>query len=355
MENHWSEEEAKGLSDLELLVYQSRLIGADPALVLWGGGNTSLKVTQRDFRGRSTKCMLIKGSGSDMRSAQAGDFPAVRLDDVLPLFIRSDMADEAVVNYLERCPLDPGSPRPSIETLLHAFLPQASIVHTHADAILSLTNTREPQEALRGAFGTDVVWMPYRRPGFLPSKETALAALKRPGTRGVVMLNHGLVTWGPTPKASYDAHIELVSRAEEFIRQMASGKLVFGGTKVSPIPREERQRVAAAVAPVLRGYLTPPGGPRLLLRFDDSDDILAWAGSRGVRELAEAGAATPDHILNTKRAPLLVEVSDPSYAGELRRALTEGVARYRESYAEWYVRYSPDPVDMLDPNPRVIL
>ncbi|MFH1141938.1 MAG: SDR family oxidoreductase, partial [Chloroflexota bacterium] len=140
-----------------------------------------------------------------------------------------------------------------------------------------------------------------------------------------------------------------------FIRQMAAGKLVFGGTKVSPIPREERQRVAAAVASVLRGSLTPPGGPRLLLRFDDSDDVLAWTGSRGVRELAEAGAATPDHLLNTKRTPLLVEVSDPSHVGELRRALTEGVARYRESYAEWYVRYSPDPVDMLDPNPRVIL
>ncbi len=355
MQNRWSEEEAKGLSDLEFLVYQSRLIGADPALVLWGGGNTSLKVTQTDFRGRAAKSMLIKGSGSDMKSAQAKDFPAVRLDDVLPLFIRSDMSDEAMVEYLERCVMDPGSPRPSIETLLHAFLPQASVVHSHADAILSLTNTSDPQESLRGAFGTDVAWVPYRRPGFLLSKETALAALKRPGPKGVVLLNHGLVTWGPTPRAAYDAHIDLVTRAEEFIRQRAAGKLVFGGTKVPPIPSQERQRVAAAVAPALRGFLTPPGGPRLLLQFDDSDDVHAWAGSRGVRELAEAGAATPDHLLNTKRTPLLVEVSDPSYAGDLRRALEEGVGQYRQRYTDWFHRYALEPASMRDPNPRVIL
>ncbi len=355
MDNRWSEEEAMGHSDLELLVYQSRLIGADPAMVLWGGGNTSLKANQTDFRGRAAKSLLIKGSGSDMKSTQAKDFPAIRLDDVLPLFIRSDMADEAMVEYLERCIMDPGSPRPSVETLLHSFLPQASIVHTHADAILSLTNTKEPQEAVRGAFGNDVVLVPYRRPGFLLSKETALAALKRPGSRGVVMQNHGLVTWGPTLKASYDAHIELVTRAEDFIRQRATNKVVFGGTKVLPIPSEERQRVAAAVAPALRGFLTPPGGPRLLIRFDDSDDILAWTGSKGVRELAEAGAATPDHLLNTKRTPLLVEVSDPSYVGDLRRALEEGIDNYRQRYAEWFQRCKVEPVDMRDPYPRVIL
>ena len=168
MDNRWSEEEAEGLSELDLLVYQSRLIGADPALVIWGGGNTSLKGTLADFRGRQTKVLLIKGSGSDMKSAKARDFPAVRLEDVLPLFEQPEMSDEAMVDYLERCLLDPGSPRPSIETLLHAFLPQASVVHSHADAILSLTNTRDPQELLRQVYGNDVVVVGVPPPGVSP-------------------------------------------------------------------------------------------------------------------------------------------------------------------------------------------
>ena len=355
MENRWSEEETEGLSELDALVYQSRLIGADPALVIWGGGNTSLKVTRPDFRGRETKALLIKGSGCDMKSAQAADFPAVRLEDVLPLFERPDMRDEEVAYYLERCLLDTGAPRPSIETLLHAFLPQASVVHSHADALLSLTNTRDSQQVMQQAYGNDVVVVPYRRPGFLLSKEVALAALKHPGAKGVVLLNHGLVTWGSTPKASYDTHIELVNQAEEYISKRSAGKVVFGGTRVPGLEQEERRRVAAVVAPTLRALISPSGNGRMILRFDDSDDVLGFVSSKRVRELAEAGAATPDHLVNTKRDPLLVEVSDPSYAGDLRRAIEDGVERYRKAYGEWFKQHKRGSAEMHDPNPRVVL
>ena len=203
MENRWSAEDVNNLDELDLLVYQSRLIGEEPSLVLWGGGNTSLKVTRSDFRGRQVKAMQVKGSGSDMKSALRKDFPALRMDDILPLFELTEMSDDGMVDYLSHCVMDPGSPRPSIETLLHGFLPQNSVVHTHADAILSLTNTRNPHKALAQVFGPDVIVVEYQRPGFLLSKEVAAAVLKRPGARGLVLVNHGLITWGSTPQASY--------------------------------------------------------------------------------------------------------------------------------------------------------
>ena len=232
MENRWSAEDVNDLDELDLLVYQSRLIGEEPSLVLWGGGNTSLKVTRTDFRGRQVKAMLVKGSGADMKSALRRDFPALRMDDILPLFELTEMSDDGMVEYLSHCVMDPGSPRPSIETLLHGFLPQNSVVHTHADAILSLTNTRNPHKVLAQVFGSDVIVVEYQRPGFLLSKEVANAVLKRPGARGLVLLNHGLITWGSTPQASYQSHVELISEAEQFLEARASAKVPFGGVKI---------------------------------------------------------------------------------------------------------------------------
>ena len=349
------EEEAAGLSDLNLLVYQSRLIGAEPALVLWGGGNTSLKINRTDFRDQDTKAMLVKGSGSDMKTVRPTDFPAVRLDDVLPLFERAEMSDEDMVAYLERCLMDPGTSRPSIETLLHGFLPQTSVVHSHADAILSLTNSRNPHQLLTQVFGNDLVAVPYRRPGFLLSKEVALAALSRPGVKGVVLMNHGLVTWASTPRVSYDTHIELVTQAEEYLHSRSQGRVAFGGVRFTALEQDERRRVAAAVAPTLRSLLGPQGGRRSLLRFDDCDEILTFVNSKKALALAEAGAATPDHLLSTKQRPLMVEVGNPSYVGDLRRALEQGVEEYRRDYGDWFRAHADGSAEMRDATPRVVL
>lgn len=355
MENRWSEIESEGLSELDSLVYQSRLIGADQSLVIWGGGNTSLKVTREDFRGRETKVMLIKGSGSDMKAAQSKDFPSVRMDDILPLFERPDITDEYMVDYLEHCLLTPGSPRPSIETLLHAFLPQTSIVHTHADAILSLTNQRDSKTVLNQVFGSEVAVVDYMRPGFLLSKKVAEQVLGNPSIKGVALLNHGLITWGATPKISYEMHIELVNRAEEQIRQKSQGRVIFGGVRVTALGKQERRDVAASVTPSLRSFLTTPGGPRPLLRFVDDDTTLGFINSKQAKELVEIGAATPDHLLNTKRTPLFVEVQDPSYVGSVRRELERGVDEYRQQYAFWFHQHSRGITEMQDTNPRIIL
>jgi len=173
MKSRWSNAEAAGLDDLDLLVYASRLLGADDTLVLWGGGNTSLKRMETDFRGRPVEVLRVKGSGSDMKSVQRRDFPGVRMEDVRALLDRDDMSDEEMVAYLRHTLMEPDSPRPSIETLLHAWIPQAAVAHSHADAILMLTNNCDGELHVRRCFGGEVAMIPYIRPGFRLSKEVA--------------------------------------------------------------------------------------------------------------------------------------------------------------------------------------
>ena len=354
MDNRWSEKEVRGLSELDLLVYQSRLVGAEPGLVIWGGGNTSLKVTGADFRSQETETLLIKASGSDMKVAQRQDFPALVLEDILRLFQLADMTDEEIVAYLDHCLLEPRSPRPSIETLLHAFLPHVSVIHTHADAILALTNTRSPQEELARVFGSDVAVVEYILPGFALSKKVGETVRGgSPKTKGVALVNHGLLTWGDTPRAAYDLHIDLVTQAEEYAKKQASGKVVFGKPVRRPLEADRRLRVAAAISPTLRGLVS--GGQRAVLRYDDSPDVMELVSSQRGMELSSIGPATPDHLIQTKRVPLWVDVKDPEDLPGLLQALRDGVERYAEEYRSWYQRHSNGSQPMLDPYPRVVL
>src|SRR5688500_18755334 len=213
MQNQWSE----STDDLlEQIVYQSGLVGMEEGLVLWGGGNNSVKSTATDLLGRPVEVMYIKSSGSDMKSIVPKQFPAVRLDYIAPLRQRDeDMTDQEMVDYLAKCLIDPASARPSIETLLHAFLPGRAVLHTHADAILALTNTRGREATVRECFGEDVILVPYRRPGFRLSRDVADAFDAAPSASGLILMNHGLITWGDTVEEAYARHIDLVTRAEE--------------------------------------------------------------------------------------------------------------------------------------------
>src|SRR5438445_4556398 len=196
MHNLWRDEEARGLSGVELLVYRSHLIGRDPGLVVWGGGNTSIKHLEDDYRGRSVRVMRVKGSGSDLKTIKPEQFPGIRLDDLEPLDQRDSMTDEEMVAYLVHCLMEPGSPRPSIETLLHGFVPHTHIDHTHADAILALTNTAGGRRHVEAACGSEVICLPYSRPGFVLSREVAEALRRHPEARGMVLEKHGLITRG---------------------------------------------------------------------------------------------------------------------------------------------------------------
>lgn len=351
MRSHWNDAEA-GATPLSQLVYMSRIMGQDEGLVLWGGGNTSTKVQDTDLLGRPIQLMLIKGSGSDMKAVVPRDFPAVRLEEIRASFQLDDMSDDEMVAYFGRCMVDPSAPRPSIETLLHGYLDADSVAHSHADAILSLTNTQAAPDTVRRVFGTALAIIPYRRPGFLLAKEVGQAMLDNPRVEGVVLLNHGLITWGDTAREAYARHIELVSKAEEFIAGGRDAKPPRGARLHSPLSEQARRSVATRVAPSLRGAVSVDA--RKVLRFDDSPDVLEFLATARTRELIKVGPATPDHLLNTKRHPLFVEAADPADADDVIASIQRELTAYTQHYVEYYERYRTDE-PLLDPAPRVVL
>ena len=335
---------------LSQLVEYSRRLGSDPALVLSGGGNTSVKTTAPDVMGQPISTLLIKGSGSDLAFSKPGDFAPLRMDALLRLRERADMSDDEMVDYLLRCKLDPSAPRPSIETLLHAFLPAASVFHSHADAILSLINTPKPLDRLQEAFGAAVAAVPYRRPGFLLSKEVADAASGK-GIEAVVLLNHGLVTWGDSPAIAYQRHIEFVEAANKLIAARKSGR-GFIPDLMYELSNDDRRSLAARIAPLLRGALSKD--KRVVLSWDDTDESRAFASSAQARDASRAGAATPDHILTTKVHPLWVDLEPTSSANEWRAAIDGAVDAYRNEYLSYFQRWKSDE-PQLEPYPRLIL
>jgi rhamnulose-1-phosphate aldolase/alcohol dehydrogenase len=317
-------------AEIEQLVHQSRLVGMEEDLVLWGGGNNSLKSRATDLLGREIEVMYIKSSGSDMKSIVPKQFPAVRLDYIAPLRHRDeDMSDQEMVDYLAKCLIDPASARPSIETLLHAFLPARAVLHTHADAILALTNTRGREETVRACFGDSMILVPYRRPGFRLSRDVADAFDAQPNAAGLILMNHGLITWGDSVQEAYERHIELVTRAE-----------LFGVRRPQPALSHHKKAEAAASALHIRGAL---GGR--ILELDDSPETLAFLEREDADRITQIGAATPDHLLYTKRFPLFVRDGED---------LAESMQAYKARYEEWYRAY-PSEFAMLDPSPRIVL
>jgi rhamnulose-1-phosphate aldolase/alcohol dehydrogenase len=352
IEDRWSDRDAAGLSDVETLVYLSRQLGSDPQLVLWGGGNTSLKVREPDFRGRMTDVLRVKGSGSDLKAVTARDFPGVCLDDILSLLEREEMSDDEMVTYLAHAMMDPSSPRPSIETLLHGFVPARCVVHSHADAILVLTNNSRAQEILAEVFGDRMALIPYRRPGFLLSKKVHETVTSWPDLEGVILLNHGLITWHDDPATAYHRHIEAVNRAARYAVRHAGKGYPLGPTSRDVPEPARRREIAATLAPTLRGLLGQH--QRMVLRFDDSADVLRFVSAAHTPDVVERGAATPDHILHTKRTPLWIESPDLMDARRTAQAARDAFATHIDRYTAYYQAHQTGEA-MLPPVPRVVL
>jgi rhamnulose-1-phosphate aldolase/alcohol dehydrogenase len=353
MKSRWSDKEAQGLSGLDILVHTSRLIGKDSNLVVWGGGNSSVKVKSLDHTGRPVRILYVKGSGSDMRTIVRKQFTPLRLDDLLPLMARDQMTDDEMVAYQSKSVLEPGAPKPSIETLLHAFLSPAHIYHTHADAICALTDTPNSRELIEKLYGKNVAVIPYVRPGFLLSKKTGEAFAKNPGLRAIILDKHGLITWGASAKEAYLETIRMISEAERFItrhRRRPAARL--SGPVVS---RETRHAVAAAIAPTVRGEVGR--GKRMVLLYEDDPELLRFIHHPKAKSLSQIGPFTPDHLMHTKPRPLFLEMNGSSRPdpGKIIAAIPKAMAQYRKRYADYFDRYKTPGVTMLDPNPRVIL
>jgi len=358
----WRAKAAAGLTGVDLLVYRSNLLGADRRVCNWGGGNTSLKTLETDFRGRQRQVLWVKGSGSDLAAATRKSFTPLFLDDVLPLLARQAMSDEEMIAYLSHCVMGQGHPRQSIETLLHAFLPYPHVDHTHPDAIISLACAEGGREIAQEIFGDELVWAPYLRPGFLLSKIIAEAVAANPEARLVVMEKHGLITWGETAEECYASTLAVIEEAGCHLAGKAAGRPLFGGEAVAPLAVDERRALLARVLPAVRGAVCRSQGS--ILHVEATADVLAFVGSRDGSRLSQVGAACPDHLVHTKRVPLWVDWapshgSPESDAEALAAAVRDGVEHYaaadRAYCAAQRSAASPEGEPPRDPFPRVIL
>jgi rhamnulose-1-phosphate aldolase/alcohol dehydrogenase len=353
MKNLWSEKTSQKLTGVELLAHTSRLIGANPELVVWGGGNSSLKCVEPDHRGENIPVMYIKGSGSDMRTIERKHFTRLRLDDLLLLERRETMTDEEMVEYLGQAMMGGNQPRPSIETLLHAFVPHDHVYHSHADAITSLTDTPNGKALIAKLFGEELALVPYTRPGFTLSKWVAAIAKTRLDLKGVILDKHGLITWGKSPREAYERTIGFCTRAEKFIQSAKNRRRAPLGpvTIKSPSP-SERQKNMARLLPVVRGAVSE--SQRMILHWDDSPEVLDFIGRPGAAQASQWGPMTPDHLMHIKPKPLFVRKpsADPvKLAGQLRA----GLLLYKKNYIRYFGRYKEGPLTQLDPYPRIIL
>lgn len=348
MEIRWSDADAPP-DPLALRVYSSRLLGAEPSLVLWGGGNTSVKRSEIDYRGAEVDVLRVKGSGSDLKTIEQRHFAGVRLDDVRALRSVLTMSDEAMVGYLRRALLDPDDPRPSIETLLHGFLPHRYVDHTHADAIVALTNQPDGAETVRRVFGRRLAVVPWVRPGFALSRVVVEAWEADRSVEGVAFVNHGLLTFDDDARASYERTIALVSEAEAFIAEARATKA--GVTKAGAGPAQPSASRVALAATAIRGAIAHP----VIVEHDASDAMLRFLSNPRAAQITRRGPATPDHALRTKGWPAFVDVPADAAADTQDRAIRETIDAYVSDYEAYVKRHAAPDTPRLDPYPRLVL
>ncbi len=364
MQSRWSDAHAREFvaryaahgEDLALRVYTSRLIGEDQDLVLHGGGNTSVKTMQSDALGRSVRCLCVKGSGADLVAVEPAGLPALELEPLLALRSLPSLSDDAMVAELRRRLLDPNAPNPSVEALLHAFVPHRFVDHTHADAILALTNQPDGEQLVRQALGDDVAILGWIFPGFPLAKAVADIVSKQPEVRAVVLMQHGIFTFGDTAKESYERMIEFVDRAERFVCARTGAVPAMLRGEPAPLPQAERQRALAAFLPVLRAIAPIDAAPvekrmHVVADVRAHDALAAFSAHPDAAALCASGPITPDHVIRTKGRYLFVPRAAMSDRDALQRAVHDYVAWYR-SYFESCAKPIGAPL-MLHPMPCV--
>ena len=330
----WNDAEAAGFEgDLGQRVYSSRLLGNDPSLVLHGGGNTSLKAPRRTLWGEDEAVLYVKGSGRDLASIDERGFAPVRLSTLHALAQLEQLSDLEMARELRAATVDPAAPAPSVEAILHAIIPHRFVDHSHADAVIALTNTPSGQRHAREAFGESALLVPYVMPGFdlARSCRELVGQIDGERTIGLVLLGHGVFSFGATARESYERMIELVTRAETFLAER-------GAWELPPPPPVESLGVAGDLV-ALRSAVSAAAGRPLILRQERSDAAFAFAKRADRDRVAAQGPATPDHAMRTKRVPLL----------------GRDVAGYAESYRGYFERHAGGALRMLDPAPRVVL
>ena len=368
MKNLWSDADAKAAiaahakkgigEDLALRVYTTRLLGGEPKLVLHGGGNTSVKTRMTDITGQTIDVLCVKGSGWDMGTIEAPGLPAVRLDPLRALEGLQALSDEDMVNVQRSNLLDAKSPNPSVETLLHAFLPHKFIDHTHSNAVLSLTDQPDGEALAADLYGNRAALVPYVMPGFALAKKCSEVGKANPDVEGLILLKHGIFSMGATAEEAYVRMIDLVTMAEK--RLARETRKIFAGAK---LPKDIA--TVADVAPILRGLLSIPaksGGreasQRFVLEFRTGPEILAFVGGREIARYSQQGPVTPDHAIRTKNVPLIAPAPEAGKLDAFKERTQAALEKFAADYHAYFTRHNGKQVvakTELDPIPRVVL
>lgn len=339
--SNWNDSEAKAYcemfegagEDLALRVYTSRLLGRDPGLVLHGGGNTSVKTVITDDLGEATQVLCVKGSGWDLGDIEPPGLPAVVLEPLLKLRQLNALSDEAMVRNTRRHLMDPSAPNPSVETLLHAFLPHKFIDHTHSDAVLALADQPNAEEVLRSIYGEQVGIVPYIMPGFQLAKLAAEVYEAQPDVVGLVLINHGIFSFGATAKESYERMIALVAKAEEALQQKLKTEDINLQKKM-PSPTSSDAQTLANLRGLLNAHPESPGKQVLHLRR--SAAIAAFLDCGNLADISQRGPATPDHVIRTKQCPLILDVRNRQQPKEKQDYLEAELNGYVNRYHQYF-------------------
>jgi rhamnose utilization protein RhaD (predicted bifunctional aldolase and dehydrogenase)/NAD(P)-dependent dehydrogenase (short-subunit alcohol dehydrogenase family) len=349
---------ARGIGrDLAARVYTTRLLGRDPKLVLHGGGNTSVKTIVPDLLGEEVAVLCVKGSGADMAVIEPAGLPAVRLDRLRKLRARTELTDEDMVRVQRENLIEPAAPNPSVETLLHAFLPHRFVDHTHANAILSLVDQPDGEAICADLYDGRMSVVPYVMPGFALAKMAADVYDAKPDVEGLILHKHGIFTFGDSARDAYERMIALVTLAEE--RLQRNRKAVF-------VTAQLPQAIApvTVVAPILRGACSRKDAKiegawrRLIVDFRTGPEIMNFVGGADLARYSQAGVVTPDHTIRTKNWPLVVAAPENGKVDDFKRAAHTAVKAFVEHYQDYFTRQNARVGGIkqaLDPLPRVAL
>lgn len=359
--DQWDDAAARDLSEPELLRYRSNLLGADLRITNYGGGNTSAKIVRNDpLTGDPEEVLWVKGSGGDLGSMGLDGFATLYLRklEALRTLYRGLAHEDEMVGYLPHCTFDLNPRAASIDTPLHAFIPNRHVDHMHPDAVIAIASTVNSRELTETVWGGELGWLPWQRPGFDLGLKLEALARERPGLRGIVLEGHGLFTWGETSRECYRNTLDVIRRAADWLASNRDGE-AFGGPRPGAVlDAVARRAVAAALMPELRGRIG--AGERKVGHFDDSEAVLEFVRSRDLETLAALGTSCPDHFLRTKIRPLVLDFDPAAPRGEALAACLAGLdaqlAAYRDSYAAYYERCRrEDSPPMRDANAVVYL
>lgn len=357
LSDRWDDAKAAAMSEPELLLYRSNLLGSDLRITNFGGGNTSAKVKQRDpLTGQEVSVLWVKGSGGDLGSLRLDGFATLYLDKLesLKALYRGLEHEDEMVGYLPHCTFGLNPRAASIDTPLHAFIPRAHVDHMHPDALIAIAASRDGERLTQELFGGKLGWLPWQRPGFDLGLRLEALARSRPDLDGIVLGGHGLFTWGDTARECYQTTLRVIQQAADYLA--ARGRQEpFGPPVVRSLEAAEKQAFLGEVVPALRGKLS--AGARKVLHFTDAPEVLELVNSRRAQELAALGTSCPDHFLRTKIWPLFVPF-DPARerAGDVAGRLDALLEGYRARYEAYYASCRrPDSPPMRDPYPVIVL